>query len=561
MDIFSTTITVIHEIYAITVFIRGVVNDVSSYESDKKDIQDKLQHEFVFIDMFKITFLDEGAGRERYIKQPKILQQDVNITSMKLRSILGEYRTEAVKHGLLDPHDNAANEGRIQVHALLKQIKSTAKDLKKKGFNWSLFDKAKILHTLCAYTEWAQRLRQTMSLMLSTMFLGGDGYNSLGDFANTQVAKDMGLQNVARRQALIRSSPPGDFKELDGTVVGGSEWAKTSHLKIAKYVDGWESEPREVVLEYRKYNKILALATRFRHAAVIRQLKEPIRKLAWLLHSSTFLDGNDESPMGTANYSTLLALQCIGYLDQPDQCQTIFLYELPQATTLWGNSWITTLHDLINSVDPITKYALPKPVLGHRFFLSYALALTVLNIHSSRWVHENISSHGVVVFPAPNLSRPSGAQRLIPYLTGWESARPILGDTELRPNIEIEPNLYHHPIRQGQPTSRFTAEYDIYALGVVLMEIGLWKTMNSVFHQQIEKALHASNDDSFRSAPSVDTKVERCLDESSSVLLHKGLATRQASPMRLRSAYAWHAVTINHGEEEVGYHGTPRSRG
>ncbi|KAH8767143.1 hypothetical protein F5882DRAFT_413349 [Hyaloscypha sp. PMI_1271] len=36
-----------------------------------------------------------------------------------------------------------------------------------------------------------------------------------------------------------------------------------------------------------------------------------------------------------------------------------------------------------------------KPSLGNRFFIAHALAMTVLNIHSSRWVHKNICSEDI----------------------------------------------------------------------------------------------------------------------------------------------------------------------
>lgn len=38
-----------------------------------------------------------------------------------------------------------------------------------------------------------------------------------------------------------------------------------------------------------------------------------------------------------------------------------------------------------------------------------------------------------------------------------------------------EHNLYRHPERQGIPIESFKPIHDIYALGVVLLEIGLWR--------------------------------------------------------------------------------------
>jgi hypothetical protein len=60
--------------------------------------------------------------------------------------------------------------------------------------------------------------------------------------------------------------------------------------------------------------------------------------------------------------------------------------------------------------------------------------------------------------------------------------------TDLAANTEAEPNFYRHPVRQGYPKSPFKVQHDIYAPGVVLLEIGLWKTLSHIFKAQIEKA-------------------------------------------------------------------------
>lgn len=58
----------------------------------------------------------------------------------------------------------------------------------------------------------------------------------------------------------------------------------------------------------------------------------------------------------------------------------------------------------------------------------------------------------------------------------------------MTPDFEPEPNLYRHPERQGKPTRQFQRRHDIYALGVVLLEIGLWATMSRVMQSKIREA-------------------------------------------------------------------------
>ena len=45
---------------------------------------------------------------------------------------------------------------------------------------------------------------------------------------------------------------------------------------------------------------------------------------------------------------------------------------------------------------------------------------------------------------------------------------------------EIEDNIYRHPEQWGLPTNSFGILHDVYALGVVLLEIGLWKQARTI---------------------------------------------------------------------------------
>ena len=59
-----------------------------------------------------------------------------------------------------------------------------------------------------------------------------------------------------------------------------------------------------------------------------------------------------------------------------------------------------------------------------------------------------------------------------PWILGFDLSRPegelSFGPAELYP----ERDVYRHPDRQGQVRMQFTKTHDIYAFGVVLLEIG-----------------------------------------------------------------------------------------
>ena len=532
MDIFITTLKVLEEIYAITVFIKGVVDDVKSYESDIDVIKKKLTHEIVFVDAFRTNFFSDDATSESYKQQPRMLQEDVKSTLDQLKKVLAEYGIEAAKHGILG---DGADEGKYKTGAIAAQndkevhnrvrkfidsALSKAKDIKLKAIDWSLFDKAKLLKMLETYSEWTQRLRQSMTLVTEKMLL--KGLTTFQEFADTQRAKDLGLKEVATRRSLLQAIPDDNFTPLDGAIIKDSEQPIASNMMVADFQANWTPKLKRVVLEYRKYDRALRQAVDAKDEKKTKQLKSPLRNLAWLLCNSPFPKDTNDDAVIASRYPTLLTLRCIGYIDQPEKYQMQFVYDPPKKNIMQEEPAVTTLHALIAGTAPTmttseqrflqlwqdlwlgtgekwTTRHKPKQSLRTRFFLAYALALTVLNIHSSGWVHKNLWSHAIIVIPSTNGIQRSGAQHLIPYVAGWGVARPTsVETTDMKPITEIEPNLYQHPHRQQQPSIKFTFIHDVYSLGVLLMEIGLWNCVSNLFQRQIQQATHS------RKAPRID---------------------------------------------------------
>ena len=522
MDIFSTTVTVLQEIYAITVFVKGVIGDVKSYESDTDKIKKKLEHEFVFVDAFRTTFFADGATSELYKQQPRMLQEDVKSTLDQLKTVLAEYGMEAAKHGILghnadegkDETGAVAAEENTAIHNRVRKFVdsalSKAKDIRLKAIDWSLFEKAKILKMLEIYSGWTQRLRQSMTLMIEKMLLRG--LTTYQEFADTQQAKDLGLKEVATRRSLMQDVPDDNFAALDGAIVKGSERPIAPNIMLAKYQANWATQRKDIVLEYRKYDRPLRQAIDAKDEKETKQLKSPLRNLAWLLHNSPFPEDTDDDAVTASKYPTLLTLRCIGYIDQPEEYRLLLIYDPPKRNIMQEQLEVTTLHTLLLGRSPATTTSeqkflrlwqdlwlgtgekwttrhKPKPSLRIRFFLSYALALTVLNIHSSGWVHKNLWSHAIIVIPSATRTQRSGAQHLIPYVAGWGVARPNTAKTtEMKPITEVEQNLYQHPHRQQQPSIKATFIHDLYSLGVLLMEIGLWNPVSNLFQRQIQQA-------------------------------------------------------------------------
>lgn len=112
-------------------------------------------------------------------------------------------------------------------------------------------------------------------------------------------------------------------------------------------------------------------------------------------------------------------------------------------------------------------------------------------MHACGWIHRNIRSRNLLLF-LPDAGRLSTEKtRATPYLVGFKYARPEADVSKSQHDRDLSMNLYHHPNRQNNTTESFTKEHDIYAVGVVLLEIGMWRTITDRFLKPIpwEKTL------------------------------------------------------------------------
>ena len=191
--------------------------------------------------------------------------------------------------------------------------------------------------------------------------------------------------------------------------------------------------------------------------------------------------------------------RCTGWKHISSQKSTAFVFENPSPQS----SKLTSLKDLVASKDE-------KPSLGSKFQLAHGLARGIAQLHMVRWVslenleltllaltytnirlyasslhrepanlpqlHESFCSDNILFFPQNKPAEHQGTpvDYSQPWILGFDLSRPegelSFGPTELYP----ERDVYRHPERQGQVKMQFTKLHDIYALGVVLLEIGLW---------------------------------------------------------------------------------------
>ncbi|KAK3492995.1 prion-inhibition and propagation-domain-containing protein [Neurospora hispaniola] len=172
--------------------------------------------------------------------------------------------------------------------------------------------------------------------------------------------------------------------------------------------------------------------------------------------------------------------KCIGYLDARDACGADmygFIFKAEKERLFWGHR-IVSLYDLLG-----TEMEMFKPSLSQRFDLALKLCTTVLNLHTVNWLHKGIFSGNVLFYfdcdNGPEMKQAYDPEK--PYLCGFGYSRPEKSKTTAR-SLNMAWDLYRWPaIQREHPTDHNSRKtYDLYSLGLVLLEIGHWKPLDEI---------------------------------------------------------------------------------
>lgn len=154
---------------------------------------------------------------------------------------------------------------------------------------------------------------------------------------------------------------------------------------------------------------------------------------------------------------------CIGFI--PMKNAFGFLYPFPTNTDV-----PTTLLSLLDAKSASI------PALEARIRLANTLVLCLAELHTVGWLHRNLNSDNIIFFSTPDCSIEKAIED--PYVIGLSTARP---DSDLWSSWGPDDSRlvdYCHP--EYGKKRRFQAIYDYYSLGIILLEIGLWRPVHSI---------------------------------------------------------------------------------
>ncbi|EMD61590.1 hypothetical protein COCSADRAFT_163025 [Bipolaris sorokiniana ND90Pr] len=108
-------------------------------------------------------------------------------------------------------------------------------------------------------------------------------------------------------------------------------------------------------------------------------------------------------------------------------------------------------------------------------------------MHFAGWLHREIKSESIVCFHAEGQANIEE-----PFLSGFTLSRPENPREVSEYDVSTTSNLYRHPDYQmPKPAQKFHRSYDVYSLGMILIEIGLWKQIRTVWKPGMDaKSFH-----------------------------------------------------------------------
>lgn len=264
---------------------------------------------------------------------------------------------------------------------------------------------------------------------------------------------------------------PSSFRTM-----GSMKISSTSNAPWSK--DGNHAPAVPVLIEYAPFDPIYS-------ATGVYPSMTRLEKLAETLHQSEDVPIDPE----------LRVLSMVGYFEDDAEFHRFGLvYTIPEDICRGFSSQGNPL----NAMEPFTLLSILNvdssassssvPNLEDRFRLSYTLSTTFLQLHAKGIVHQDVSSNNIIFFrsmldmAAANRREPARDLRR-PYLCSFDVFSEF--------NVEISPSvhIYRHPLdmrKDNRSLGDYRASFDIYGLGLILLEIGLWMPLSSFWKQRYD---------------------------------------------------------------------------
>lgn len=487
MDIAGLAIAVFNEAFEIGMFITQTIMDAAHQDKDFRKLEFEFTHQQTILTTFGKRFIESKliySLDDCWVVQIKRILEE-------LRKVVGEYARLAAKYeesyrkmmrSLEEWWKVGANEQsgkqvdrknlRLEAVSIPEPTKSSKSSLgfrdrlsrKLTQLEWALFDRKKLEEVVKDQKGWTDKLVEIMKLTLLPLPRYSDNASHLQELSED--AKILGFSKLTKTRLLILDPSSGkqateiDAKSISQRIVR----PPGPHTKrsIAQQLLNANLDGSEILVEYKKY-------MRNNPQMVLEITTQRIRFLSRLLG----VVGDEDDPKTST-------LRCLGYFHEPEKSRFGLAFNIPR-----GYDSATAPLSLHSAISTLTKDA--RPTLGQRFGMAYGIGYALMEWFLVDWVHKSISSQNVFFFQkaAEQGMNEKSWDFSSPYLCGFEYARPVQEvSNEAFNHADFNTNIYRHPARHGLPSEGFGKRHDIYAFGVLLLEIGTWMVARDLFRDE-----------------------------------------------------------------------------
>ena len=333
-----------------------------------------------------------------------------------------------------------------------------------------------------------QPLRQLNDLLIHS--LSGEGQNHARFYLDTEtmlsLSKQLALTNTEEDDSIdepqmqrlrmlatikcmneVLEQRPTHENFIDHERLQDQE--RVGDFKIQHLRGKDNDDTRQVLVESKTYKEYYGIKNT---ATELQQRLEDVTRLLQQAHLA-------------AKMSEIRVLSCVGFYQHPQTYSCGIIYDFPNPSV---EQKFTTLRLALEESQGNVDW---RPSLEQRFELAQTLAKSILQLHVASWLHRSISSFNIAFFYSCSRSWLDGVND--PFLLGFLYSRvnDLKGYTE--GPTDVSHNAYQHPDHRERQL-RFCAEYDYYSLGLILLEIGLWKPLDKILEPlgKIVKRLEVS---------------------------------------------------------------------
>lgn len=307
-------------------------------------------------------------------------------------------------------------------------------------------------------------LQVSINSKLEQKIVGTEDLNMLREIKESfdESSKYRGIGALAAVKYMHRlcESPPVDSgRRMQLQSVSWESLQGYDHFEVGMMLAQGMSEPTQVLVEKIKYEEHWI-------GKVGDELFSRIGAVAELLR---FVSRSD---------NRMRVLSPIGYFHDVKSRAFALAFHIPLHAKSSGDQ-TTEVLTLRKYMEETQRSNLSRPSLAERLKLARCIASALARIHKASWLHKNISAF-TIILPCPKRPDRPTTPIPVPYIIGFNHSRPddpesFSDDSQ----YSLAVTDYRHPeYLQGRDRVRYQIKFDYYSLGLVLLEIGIWRPLD-----------------------------------------------------------------------------------